>query len=169
MMLTEKGFGLNDFFVIGAVLVSWTIYFLLPKIFSEQVTVLIFLYSVTAAGILDNSFGAAPFDFYDIMDGPAYTVMDVVVYFLYPPFGYIFLFIYQKLHISNRFLVLFILVFSVISFGFEWVNFKMGVFHYKSGYSIIYSVCVYLIVQPIFVLFFNLIKENPLQTKKPEG
>jgi hypothetical protein len=141
----------------------------LPKIFSKQVTVLIFLYSLTAAGLLDNSLGAAPFDFYDIMDGPAYTVMDVVVYFLYPPFGYIFLLLYQKLKISNRFLILFISLFTLFSVIIEWVNNKMGVFHYKNGYSIIYSVCVYLVVQSTFILFFKLIKKNLPQTKKTEG
>lgn len=76
MMWVEKGFDSNDYFVLAAVMVSWGIYFYMPKIFSKQITVLIFLYTLTAAGIFDNSFGAPPFDFYDIMDGPAYTGMD---------------------------------------------------------------------------------------------
>ncbi|WP_223587879.1 hypothetical protein [Neobacillus bataviensis] len=155
MMLTEKGFGLNDYFVIAAVFFSWIIYYFLPKIFSKQFTVLIFLYSLTISGIFDNSFGATPFDLYDIMDGPAYTVMDILVYFLYPPAGYIFLFLYKKLRIRDQHLVLFIPIFTAFSLGIEWIYHKMGVFKYKDGYNIIYSICIYLFVQSILVLLYR--------------
>src|SRR3954447_10813861 len=102
MMLVENKFDQNDYFVIFAVIISWGIYFFLPKVFSKQLTILIFLYSLTAAGLFDNTMGAAPYDHYDIMDGPAYTVMDVVVYFIYPPFSYLFLYLYKKYQIKDK-------------------------------------------------------------------
>ncbi|MBT2696723.1 hypothetical protein J7E79_04735 [Bacillus sp. ISL-40] len=71
MKLVENKFDMNDYFVIFAVILSWGILFFLPKVFSKQLTILIFLYSLTAAGLFYNSMGAAPFDYYDIMDGPA--------------------------------------------------------------------------------------------------
>jgi hypothetical protein len=160
MMWVEKGFDSNDYFVLAAVMVSWGVYFYMPKIFSKQITVLIFLYTLTAAGIFDNSFGAPPFDFYDIMDGAAYTGMDIVVYFIYPPFAYVFLFFYKALHIRNRYLVLYIFSCSFSAISVEWIFHKFGVFHYKNGYNIFYSVCIYLMIQSILLLFFRLIKEN---------
>ena len=160
MMWTEKGFGLNDYFVIAAVIVSWVIYIFLPKIFSKQMIVFIFLYSLTIASIFDNSFGATPIDLYDIMDGPAYTVMDIPVYLLYPPAGYIFLFLYQKLQIRDHYLVFFIMASTSVSLGIEWIYHNLGVFHYKDEYNMIYSICIYLFVQSLFVLFYRILKPN---------
>lgn len=160
MKWTEKDFGQNDFFVIAAVIISWSVFYFLPKIFSKQLIVLIFLFSLTISSIFDNSFGADPFDLYDIMDGPAYTGMDLVVYLLYPPAGYIFLFLYEKFQIPDRFLMLFIILFTAFSLGIEWIYHKMGVFHYKDGYSIVYSISIYLFVQSLFVLFYRFLKPN---------
>jgi hypothetical protein len=160
MKLVEDKFDLNDYFVIIAVLISWGIFFILPKILSKQVIILISLYSLTAAALFDNSMGAAPFDFYDIMDGPDYTVMDVVVYFLYPPFSYVFLFIYKKFQIRDQYLILFILCFTAAAIAVEWVYHKMKVFEYKNGNNIINSVCVYLMIQSVLVLFYRFLVVN---------
>lgn len=162
MMWTEKGFGLNDYFVLAVVIVSWAIFFFLPKIFSKQMIVLIFLYTLMTSSIFDNSFGATPIDLYDIMDGPAYTVMDIPVYFLYPPAGYIFLFFYQKLQIRDHYVIFFIIAATSVSLGVEWIYHKFGVFHYKGGYNIIYSVCIYLFIQSLFVLFYRFLNPNHL-------
>lgn len=160
MTWTEKGFDLNDYIVIAALVISWSAYFILPKIFSKQLTVLIFLYSMATASIMDNSFGAAPFDFYDIMDGPDYTVMDLFVYLLYPPFGYFFLYFYQKLEVKDPFSVLFISMGTLFSYYIEWFYYKMNVFQYKNGYQPIYSICIYLVIQSSLILFYRLIKEK---------
>lgn len=164
MMFLEDKFDLNDYFVICAVLVSWGIYFFLPKVFSKQLTILIFLYSLTAAGLFDNSIGAEPFDFYDIMDGPEYTVMDVVVYFLYPPFSYLFLYLYKKYQIKDRYLVFFIASFTAAAIAIEWVFYIMGVFHYKNGNSIKYSVCTYLFIQSLLIVFYRFLRTNKQKT-----
>lgn len=155
MMFAENKFDLNDYFVIIALFLSWGIYFFLPKVFSKQMTILIFLYSLTAAGLFDNSVGAAPFDFYDIMDGPAYTVMDVVVYFLYPPFSYLFLYLYKKHQIRDQYLVFFIASFTAAAIAVEWVFHKAGVFEYKNGNSIIYSICAYLFIQSLLIAVYR--------------
>ena len=160
MKLVDNNFGLNDYFVIFTVIITWGIYYFLPKVFSKQMTILIFLYSLTAAGLFDNSVGAPPFDYYDIMDGPAYTVMDVVVYFLYPPFSYLFLYLYKKYQIQDRFLVLFISSFTAAAIAVEWVFHKMGVFHYKNGNSIIYSICAYLFIQSLLVVMYRFLQVN---------
>lgn len=160
MMWVEDKFDMNDYFVIFAVMISWGIYFFLPKVFSKQLTILIFLYSLTAAGLFDNSLGAPPFDFYDIMDGPAYTGMDLVVYLLYPPFAYLFLLVYKKLQVSNRYSLVFILCFTTAALAIEWVYYKMGVFQYKNGNSIVYSICSYLFIQSLLVVFYRFLQND---------
>lgn len=160
MKFVEDRFDLNDYFVIFAVIISWAIFFILPKILSKQVIILISLYSLTTAALFDNSVGAAPWDFYDIMDGPDYTVMDVVVYFLYPPFSYLFLYIYKKFQIRDQYLILYIPCFTAAAIVVEWVYHKMKVFEYKNGNSIIYSICVYLMIQSVLMCFYRFITVN---------
>lgn len=163
MMWVDKAFDRNDYFVIAIVIVSWLIFFIMPKVFSKQVTVLIFLYTVTAAGVFDNSIGAVPFDFYDIMDGPAYSGMDVIVYLLYPPFGYFFLYLYHKFKVGGFYILLFISLWTAAAITIEWVYNKMGVFHYKNGNNIFYSICTYLVVQSLLVVYYHMIKEKQLE------
>lgn len=158
MSWTESGFGFNDYCLIGVILITWCVFFFLPKVFSKQFTVLIFLFGLTIPSIMDNSFGVAPFDYYDIMDGPKYTGMDLVVYLIYPPFGYFFLYFYKKFCTSDKYIVFFISLATIFSFCFEWINHKVGIFHYKHGYQIIYSICFYLLVQTILIVYYRLVE-----------
>jgi hypothetical protein len=97
------------------------------------------MYPVAAAILCDNSIGYGPFDYYDIMDGPKYTVMDLVAYLLYAPFGYFFIYFYLSLRVRGIGTVFYVLAFSALSVGFEWLCHAVGVFHYKNGYRILYS------------------------------
>lgn len=161
MKFVENDFGLNDYYVIVVVLVLWSIFFILPRLFSKQVTVLVFLYTVSTSSVFDNSFGALAFDYYDIMDGPEYTMMDLVVYFIYPTCGIFYLYIFEKLRISRKTYLPFILVCSLLSIGFEWVCHEMNVFEYKNGYGIKYSFIIYVSVQSVFIFFYNKIRNAP--------
>ena len=158
MSWTESGFGSNDYWLLALIIITWGVFFCLPKIFSSQFTIFIFVYSLTIPSIMDNSFGVVPFNYYDIMDGPKYTGMDLVVYLLYPPYGYLFLFFYKKFCIDDKHFVFFISIAAIASFCFEWVNHKMGVFHYKNGYQIIYSPSFYLISQTLLILYYRLVE-----------
>ncbi|MBP1963122.1 hypothetical protein [Paenibacillus aceris] len=156
----EKAFDLNDWFVIGCIGLSYLIIYLMPKRFSGSITLLLFLFSSTVACMLDNSIGGHIFDLYDIMDGPAYTVMDFVVYFLYAPFGYFFIYLYDRFQLKGIKTVGYILLWSCISIAFEWVCTQVGVFHYKDSYGIYYSFCIYLLSQSATMLFYRFISKG---------
>ncbi|MDQ0246830.1 hypothetical protein J2S09_004434 [Bacillus fengqiuensis] len=159
-MIVEKAFDINDWVVLVSIMVIWAIFCRLPKTFPRQTTVLIMLYGLTFASVLDNSFGAKAFDFYDIMDGPVYTVMDAFVYFLYPPFAYFFIYIYHLLKIKSRGIVLYIFLWSLLSILVESIYENTHVFTYKNGYSLFYSFCIYLTVQSGLLIFFRAINEK---------
>ncbi|MCY9660151.1 hypothetical protein P5G65_03725 [Paenibacillus chondroitinus] len=156
----EKAFDLNDWFVIGCIALSYLIIYLLPKRFTGSVTLLLFLFSSTMACMLDNSIGGHIFDLYDIMDGPAYTVMDFAVYFLYAPFGYFFIYFYDRFQFKGIKTVGYILLCSCMSIGFEWICTLVGVFHYKDSYGIHYSFVIYLLSQSATLSFYHFIRRE---------
>ncbi|MFD2444240.1 hypothetical protein ACFSO7_09685 [Bacillus sp. CGMCC 1.16607] len=162
MKFVENSFGLNDYFILILIVVLWAIYFLLPIKFSKQVSILIGLYCITVSSVLDNTFGALAFDYYDIMDGPDYTIMDIAVYLIYPPFGLFFIYLFEKLRISRKTYLPFIFVCSLFSLGFEWFSHLMNVFEYKNGYGIRYSLFIYIIVQSLFIAFYKKIRKLPI-------
>ncbi|WML48083.1 hypothetical protein RCG23_22805 [Neobacillus sp. PS3-34] len=159
-MIVEKAFDLNDWVVLFSICIIWIGFFFLPKPFSRQTIVLVMLYGVTVASVFDNSFGAKAFDFYDIMDGPVYDLMDFFVYFLYPPFAYAFIYFHRKLNIRSYKLVLYILIWSMLSAAVEFILSKANVFTYKNGYSIYYSFCIYLTIQTGLYYFFKSITND---------
>lgn len=155
--LVESAFGLNDWFVLSCIALSYIIICILPRRFPSSVTFLLLLFSATAASMLDNSLGGHIFDLYDIMDGPAYTLMDFLVYFLYGPMGYFFIYIYDRLQLRGMKTVGYILLWSGFSVVFELLCSCFGVFHYKDSYNWYYSFCIYLASQSALKLFYRFI------------
>ncbi|WP_274361906.1 hypothetical protein [Paenibacillus thermotolerans] len=158
--LVEKAFDLNDWFVLGCLVLAYTVMCFMPKRFPMSTTLLLILFSAAVASILDNSAGGHVFDLYDIMDGPAYTLMDFIVYFLYAPFAYYFIYFYDRWQIKRFGTVGYIILFSAISVAFELLCAKAGVFHYKNGYRVQYSFCIYLFVQSATIWFYQYISKR---------
>jgi hypothetical protein len=115
-------------------------------------------YGIVLASLFDNTIGAAPFDYYDIMDGPKYTIMDVVAYFVYGPFGYLLIYILEKLKIRGKRVIFYVILWTLFGVAFEWVNVIMGIFSYKNGYQLVYSIPIYLIVQTFLLFLYKYLK-----------
>lgn len=160
MPFDERAFDLNDYFVLSCIVVAYGFMYILPKRFPSSITYLLLLFSSTCACMLDNSIGGNIFDLYDIMDGPAFTIMDFVVYLLYAPFGYFFIYFYDLFRLKGILTVGYIALISLLSTGFEWVCLKVGVFHYKDSYEIYYSFCIYIFSQTGTVLFYKFIMDQ---------
>jgi hypothetical protein len=165
----ERAFDQNDWFILINCVILYGIMYTLPKRFPKFITYQMAIFSITIAGFFDNSFGDIPFDFYDIMDGPAYTVMDAVVYFIYPPLGYFFIYIYDRFNFRGRSTFYYILSCSFISVIYELICVKFQVFHYKNGYGAYFSFVIYLFFQTLAIFFYRfLIAEgygNPQRVK----
>lgn len=160
---TEHAFDLNDWFILGCIAVTYTCIYFMPKRLSRSTTLLLFLFSATSACMLDNSIGGHIFDLYDIMDGPAYTVMDFSLYFLYAPFGYFFIYFYDRLRIHGLKTIGYIFIWSLFALMFEMLCAQVGIFHYKDSYLVYYSFCIYLLFQSATVFFYQFITKIPIK------
>jgi hypothetical protein len=160
--LFEGQFDTNDIFIISSIVILYLLIFLLPKLFLKKSTsFLLIFYSITVASIFDNSIGAHIFDYYDIMDGKKYTIMDLVVYLVYGPFGYFFIYIYERYKIRGHWVLIYLLAWTFVSLLFEFLNVRLGVFTYKNGYKWYFSIPIYMYVQLLlFYLYKLIIKEN---------
>ncbi|MFD0693151.1 hypothetical protein ACFQZT_03515 [Paenibacillus sp. GCM10027628] len=160
MLIYEGNFGLKDYFLLSSIAIIYGIVYIMPKRFSISTSLLLFIYSSNAASMLDNSIGGGPIDLYDIMGGPAYSVMDFVVYFLYAPFGYFFIYFYDKFHFKGMKTAGYIVLCSLIALAFEWICIQVGIFQYKDSYLIYYSFCIYLFSQTSIILFYRYISKT---------
>lgn len=164
MPLYERAFDLNDYFLLALILIGVGLIYKMPKRFPRSVTCLILLFCSTVASMLDNSLGGNIFDLYDIMDGPQYTIMDFFLYFMYPPSGYFFLYYYDRLRVKGIRTVLYITGCSLLAVLLEWACVKAGIFHYKKGYLISYSFCIYIASQTATIFFYRFITNKQGKT-----
>ncbi|MBD0378879.1 hypothetical protein [Paenibacillus sedimenti] len=160
MVFIEGKFDLNDYFLISCIIVAYGVIYFMPRRFSVSISLLLLIFGSTVASMLDNSIGGGIFDLYDIMDGPAYSVMDLVAYLLYAPFGYLLIYFYDLFQIKGMKTIGYIALCSLISVIFEWICVQAGVFTYKNSYMIYYSFCIYLFTQSCTILFYRFIAEK---------
>lgn len=147
----------NEWLLIG-ILIGGIFLSFLPKRFPTSMTILLMIFSSFYARTFDNILAAPSLDLYDIMDSGKYEFFGVFTYFMYAPFAYIYLYIYDKLDIKGFNTALYIVGCSLFGIGFEWLATKFNIFTYK-GWKLAYSFTVYLFVQYTTILFFNYIKK----------
>src|SRR5690606_18599726 len=124
--------------------------------FPLSVTLLLLFFGPTFACMLDSTIGAYEFNYYDIMDGPAYTLMDLAVYFLYAPFGYFLIYFHDMLRLSGYYTLVYAICWSLASTGFEYILLELNVFHYNHGYQLAYSFPIYLASVTFLLIYYRL-------------
>jgi len=152
-------FGSREWFIIVTLICSNALIIPLRRKFPPTIIILILVFGLTSAKIMDVLVGEAPFDYYDINDTPKVELMDVVLQFIYPPFAYLYIYLYERLHIRGISTALYVLISSFFGICFEWIFVCFGVFMYK-GWNLFYSFTVYLYVQSACLLFFKWIQSN---------
>lgn len=153
-------FDWNEWFVLLASAVLVILFFLLPRRFPKYFTMMNLLFTVCLVMTVDDVLALKPYDYYDWMDQDEFELFDVFTYFfLYPPMGYFFLYFYDRWKLRSWKLLFYILTWTTFSIGFEWVCVKSHVLTYK-GWSLVYSIPVYLAVFGIELSFFHLVKKH---------
>jgi hypothetical protein len=153
-------FDKNEVFIFVSLLIVLTVSVFLPKRFSLTQVVYILVFNFYLGVIVDQILAVPPYDFYDIMDKPKMDIMDLIIYTLiYPLSAYIFYYFADKLRKKNRAAIfIFILGYSAISLGLEWIASKLGVYKYND-WSFMFSGLAYLLIFSINTLVLRLIKK----------
>jgi hypothetical protein len=159
-----KSFDANEWFIIVGLIVGYTMIILLLKRFPAMIFVLVFLFSITSAKLLDATLGVPPFELYDINDWPELDLMDILLHLLYPPFAYLFVYLYDRWRIRGIYVLVYIMLFSFLGVALEWFGTLSGVYHHKE-WNLLYSFTVYMCNQILLLLFFRMLMNHYQETK----
>ncbi|MRG86120.1 hypothetical protein [Salinibacillus xinjiangensis] len=158
-MPLPQEFDHNEWFLLISLVLIYGVMFLLPKHIPTTITILVMIFSILSARFLDHLMAGPTINFYDMMDTGKYDLTDVFLYFLYGPFGYFFIYVYEKFNIQGLAVLFYILICSLFSIGYEWLNVHFDVFNYKN-WALRYSFTVYMGVQAITILFYHFVKNR---------
>ena len=146
----------NEWTIITAILFNILIFKYLPKRIPKETTPLIVLLSVSFPKVMDHTMAVDPFNLYDLTDSSKYEIFDLALYGVYPVFGYLFIYLLDFFNFKGFKLILYLMVWSLLSVVFEFVLFKLHVFVY-TGWKLIYSLPIYLVVLSITFLFYKFV------------
>jgi hypothetical protein len=153
----DNHFNGNEWFVIGVTVICSAAIWLFPRRFSPTQTTFNLLIGIVFGLIFDHTIAVPPFDLYDVGDQSYYQLFDMFTYVMYAPFGYWFIYWYERLRIYGILTIAYILVWTGLSIGMEWLSVKVGVFHYKDGYRLFYSIPIYLILQSVHLGLYRIV------------
>ncbi|MBB6451840.1 hypothetical protein HNQ94_000261 [Salirhabdus euzebyi] len=165
MTIYDNHFNSNEWFLICLLIAVYVIFFLLPKRFPRQVTIVFLLYGIFVSYFFDLTIGLKPIDFYDVNDTSKYSIFDFITYVMFAPVSYLFFYIYDRMKIHKRFTPLYILMWACVAMFMEWVSKYLGVYHYRLAYEIYYSFGIYLAVLSVGIILYHRI-QNSLETEK---
>jgi hypothetical protein len=158
MPFPEK-FDQNEGFVLITLLLSIIFIFICPKRMPISITILIMIFSLTIARLADHLLSSPKIDLYSMMDSGKYEFFDLILYFLYAPFGYFFVYVYEKLKVNGYLTTIYILLWSLFGTFFEWISVNFEVFEYKE-WELKYSFTVYVFTQAITLLLYGYLRKQ---------
>ncbi|WP_373228889.1 hypothetical protein [Cohnella sp.] len=154
-IIYDNQFNGNEWFVIGLMFVGFAAVWLLPRTFSPLQMIFNMFIGVTFGLIFDHTIFVPPFDLYDIGDKSTYQMFDFISYLMYAPYGYLFIYGIERLRIYGIMTIGYIILWTCMAILIEWLGVKVGLFHYKNGYKLLYSIPIYLILQSIHLAMYH--------------
>lgn len=152
----DNRFNGNEWFVIAMIVVGILAIWILPKMFTLTQSLFNLLIGVVFGLMFDHTIAVPPFDLYDVGDESRYQLFDIFSYTMYAPFGYIFIYFYKKWGVRGFYTIPYILLWTSMGIGVEWLSVLVGIFHYKHGYQLTYSIPIYLFLQTIHLLLYRM-------------
>lgn len=150
----DHGFDVNEWVVLGMIVIGGIIIFFLPKKLSRASSIFSLLFGVATGLMFDHTLAAPPLDLYDVNDQSIYQTFDIFSYLMYAPYGYIFIYLYRRLKISSWKVIPYILCWTALAYIVEWLAIKAGIFYFKNGYDSMYSIPIYLFVQSVQLFIY---------------
>ncbi|MGJ7922091.1 hypothetical protein [Neobacillus sp. LXY-4] len=134
--------------------------FLLRKKLPADITVVALVWGFTIGILFDFTIGGGLMDFYRLNDSNRYELFDLAYHFLFAPFGFMFIYLYEKLTITKKTLIIYVIAWAFIGIGAQWAFTKLDILHFQNGYKLSYSFPVFLVIQTITGLYYRLIKSR---------
>lgn len=158
-------FNVNEWFIIIVILTVLSCMWMLPRRFPPSMVLLTSLVPLLFAKVFDSILLLPPFEMYYVNDIKQVEWFDLLLYLMYLPFGYLFLYAYDWFRPKPVSTVAILTVTSLLAVLFEWVTVKVGVFYY-TGWKIYYSLPVYITVQSLYIILFERMKSEYIRTKR---
>lgn len=159
LLLLPKKFDANEWFVILTIGIGFTWLLFTPRRYPRSISVLVILFTVTMAIILDHSLASPPLDLYDINDYKQYEWIDVITYLMYSPYALLAVYIYDKWNPRGIHFTVYVICWSVFCVAFEWAAVKAHVFTFLH-WNLVYSFSVYLIMTVLHISFFRFLRSR---------
>lgn len=149
-----KNFDENEWFILVGVIVNILVFKWLPKQLPREIIPLIVLLSISFPKVLDHTMAVPPYDFYNITDSKKYELFDLILYGVYPMFGYLFIYLFNVFKPSRIKFVLYLLTWLLFAVTFEYFLTLLHVYTY-TGWNIVFSLPIYLITLCLTFLFYR--------------
>ncbi|HZG84315.1 hypothetical protein [Paenibacillus sp.] len=162
-MILWENFDRNEWYILAMLVISYAAVVLVPRKVPKRYLVLGLLWGFASSTLFDFTIGGGMMDFYRVNDSHRYELTDLLTYFMFAPFGYFFVNFYEMLNIGKRKLLIYILGWTIVAVGMQWVSEWMGMTHYQRGYKLEYNVVVFLIIQTITGLVYAHLKTQPVK------
>jgi hypothetical protein len=152
-------FDQNEWFIILNSIFGYVWMLFVRKRYPHAISVLVILFTVTVAVILDHTIATPPLDLYDMNDLKKYELTDVITYLMYAPYGLLCAYLYDKFHPKGLYFTAYVIIWSLLSTGFEWLAVICHVFKYN-GWTLLYSFSFYLFATTLHLKFFDFIRRQ---------
>ena len=159
MMPFPENFDQNEWFVLITLFLSFLCIFICPKKIPFSIAILMMIFSLTIARLADHLLASPKFDLYNIMDSGKYEFFDLILYIVYAPFGYFFVYIYEILKVKRYWIILYIFLWSSFGAFFEWIAVQKEVFVYKQ-WELPYSFTFYVFTQALTLILYDFLKKR---------
>lgn len=156
MLVLPKDFDMNEWFILISLVILYTLFFLLPQRFPKTITMLIYMFSFSLEKEADLILEYPPYVLYYLNDSKQFELFDFLTCFLYPAFGYLLLYFYDKWNVRGISAFFYLMSWSIIAVLFEWITMKVGIFNY-TGWTLFFSYAVYLIVVGLYAAFYHFV------------
>lgn len=157
MIVYDHSFNQNEWFIIIVLVLGYIAVFITNH-FSFKIKAFLLVYGIYVGFFFDHTISVGPFNFYDVNDSSGFQLLDILSYFMYGPFSYFFIYIWEKFNVKRKYSFLYITCWSLVSIMVEGFAHYLGVYHYRGHYKIYYSFCTYPVVQWILLKTYTKIK-----------
>lgn len=157
-IIYDNSFNKNELFTIFSLLIGLILMWKLKKIFSFKEILLYFLFGVFFGIFFDHTISVPPVDYYDVNDKSSFELIDFLTYIMYGPYSYILVYFYDYFKIKISYTPTYILLWTSIAIFMEFISKLIGIFHYKNGYNIYYSLPIYLLVYSFLICLYRFLQ-----------